>query len=320
MEKPSKKKGVTLIEIIISLAILSIVIIPLGNLALTSAKIEKDSETKLKANAISQQIIEYIKESSVTISNINTALMDSDLSLSNFDNDSIKNILVDASKGEKKEDFLFYKSDIKDCYVRLEISPTNYDAKAVVPKNEKTSIWENASFQYRIKIAKNSSNNLNLYDVSGEHEIIKKLLDATASTVINITGNETDLKYKIYQAGQEVVLPPADTVQNTEGTVPTFNLQIESNGPSLIVNVENEDENRAIKLFIDELIQNETYVANYKVYSKGKVGVYTKTNKKNESFSDVKKVYKVEVNVYTYKRGVKTLLQNLTDYKYIEEN
>ena len=320
MKKTSKKKGLTLIEIIISLAILSIVVIPIGNLALTSVKIEKDSEAKLKANTLAQQIIEYSTDTSVSLNNIDTALKDANLGLSDLSDDSIKNNLVDASLGEKKEDFLFYKMDFKDCYVRVGIAPLSYDAKAVVPENEKTSIWEDATFQFRIKIAKDSSNNLNLYDVSGDHEIIKRLLDATASTVINITGNETELKYNIFQAGQEVVLSPADTVQNTQGKVPTFNFQIESGSPSVIVNVENMDKNRTIKLYIDELIANETNMANYKVFSKGKVGVYTKTNRRNESFSDVKKVYKVEVKIYTYKKGIKTLLQNLMDYKYVEVN
>lgn len=318
MKKSSKKKGLTLIEIIISLAILSIVVIPLGNLALTSVRIEKDSELKLKANILSQQIIEYIKDSSVTFSNIDPVLKVSNLSLSDFNDDSIKNVLVDASLGEKKGEFLFYKSNDKDCYVRVGIAPVNYDAKAVAPKNEKTSIWEDTSFQYRIKIAKDSQSNLNLYDVKGATEIFKKDLKATsASTVLNITGNGSGLSYDLYQDGVREFI---EVSQSIVGLVPAFNLQIESGSPSITVNVENTDETKTIKLFIDELVGKEPYAANYKVFSKGKVGVYTKTNKRNESFSDVKKVYKVEVKIYTYKNGIKTLLQNLTDYKYIEVN
>lgn len=318
MKKSSKKKGLTLIEIIISLAILSIVVIPLGNLALTSVRIEKDSELKLKANILSQQIIEYIKEPSASLSNIDPVLKGGNLNLSDFNNDSIKNDLVDASLGENKGDFLFYKSKDKDCYVRVAMAPVNYDAKAVVPENEKTSFWENASFQYRIKIAKDSSNNLNLYDVKGATEIFKKDLDTTAAaTVLNITGNGSELSYDLYQDG---VLEFIDVPQSTVGSLPDFNLQIESGTPNITVNVENLDENRTIRLFIDELVGKETYEANYKVFSKGKVGVYTKTNKEYESFSDVKKVYKVEVKIYTYKNGIKTLLQNLADYKYVEVN
>jgi prepilin-type N-terminal cleavage/methylation domain-containing protein len=320
MRKPLKRNGLTLIEIIISLAILSIVIVPLGNLALTSVRIENDSEVKLKANTVSQQIIEYIKEPSVTLGNIDTVLKGGNLSLSDFNNDTIKDSLVDGSIGKTKADFLFYKTDVKGCYVRVAIDPINYSPKGVVPENEKTSIWENASFQYRIKIAKSKdvSNNLNLYDVSSATEIFKKDLNSTAaSTIFNITGNGSNLSYSVYQDGLKEF---SDTPQSTVGKVPTFNLQIESGSPSIIVNVENMDETRTIKLFINELIEKEPYVANYKVYSKGKVGVYTKIDKTNESFSDVKKVYKVEVKVYTYKNGIKSLLQNLTDYKYVIGN
>lgn len=320
MKIPSKKKGLTLIEIIISLAILSIVIIPLGNLALTSVRIEKDSEIKLKANTIAQQIIEYIKEPSVTLNNIDTALKVENLSLTDFNNNIIKDCLVDGSIGKTKEDFLFYKTDVKDCYVRVEVAPVNYDAKAVVPEDEESSIWENAIFQYKIKIAKDNSNNLNLYDVSSTTEFFKKNLSDTAvTTVLNITDNGSELSYDVYQ---DEVLKFSDTPKDTIGKVPSFNFQIESGSPNIIVNVENVDETRTIKLFIDELIgeNKEEYTPNYKVFSKGKVGVYTKMRKKNKSFSDVKKVYKVEVKVYKYKAGDKSLLQNITDYKYVDGN
>ena len=318
MKKLSKKKGLTLIEIIISLAILSIIVIPLGNLALTSVKMEKDSEVKLRANTVAQQIIEYIKEESLSRSDIDTALKGGSLSLSELSDEAIKNILVDNSAGEVKDDYLFYKGENDDTYIRVGISPVNYKAEEVVPENDKTSIWEDASFQYMIKLAKDSSGNLNLYDVSGAKGVFKKDLNSTAaSTILNITGKESELSYNIYQDG---VNEFDDTLHSIVGSIQDFNLQIESGCPNITVNVENADENRTIRLFIDELVGEEPYVANYKVFSKGKVGVYTKSNKDNESFSGVKKVYKVEVEIYTYKNGIKTLLQNLTDYKYVKVN
>jgi prepilin-type N-terminal cleavage/methylation domain-containing protein len=69
-----KKKGLTLIEILISLTILAIIVIPISNLVLSSVKLNKSGEDKQKAVTIAQQIIEELKaapklESSMELSN-----------------------------------------------------------------------------------------------------------------------------------------------------------------------------------------------------------------------------------------------------------
>jgi prepilin-type N-terminal cleavage/methylation domain-containing protein len=55
------KKGLTLIEIIISLAILSIIIAPILSLTLNSVKINKKSDEKMEALSLAQKKIEGIK-------------------------------------------------------------------------------------------------------------------------------------------------------------------------------------------------------------------------------------------------------------------
>lgn len=57
-----KKKGFTLLEIIISIALIAIFVIPIGNLVLTSVKINKMSEDKQQGQAILQQTVEKLKE------------------------------------------------------------------------------------------------------------------------------------------------------------------------------------------------------------------------------------------------------------------
>jgi prepilin-type N-terminal cleavage/methylation domain-containing protein len=69
-----KKKGLTLIEVLISLTILSIIVIPISNLVLSSVKLNKSGEDKQKAVTIAQQIIEEVKaapklEGSMILSN-----------------------------------------------------------------------------------------------------------------------------------------------------------------------------------------------------------------------------------------------------------
>lgn len=57
------KKGMTLIELIVTMAILSLIMIPLFSLSLTSAKISKSSDQKILATTLAQQCVESIKAS-----------------------------------------------------------------------------------------------------------------------------------------------------------------------------------------------------------------------------------------------------------------
>jgi len=64
------KKGFTLLEVIISFALISIILIPIANLVLTSVKINKSTENKQPAKAVLQETIENIK----TVDNFSSAL------------------------------------------------------------------------------------------------------------------------------------------------------------------------------------------------------------------------------------------------------
>lgn len=61
IKKLKSKKGMTLIEVIISVALLSILIIPISNLVLGSFKNSKTSEDKQNATYIGQKILEEMK-------------------------------------------------------------------------------------------------------------------------------------------------------------------------------------------------------------------------------------------------------------------
>lgn len=64
------KKGFTLLEVIISFALISIILIPIANLVLTSVKINKSTENKQQAKAVLQETIENIK----AVDNFSSAL------------------------------------------------------------------------------------------------------------------------------------------------------------------------------------------------------------------------------------------------------
>lgn len=55
------KKGITLLEVVISIAILSIIIVPISMMINTSVKTNKNSESKQQATVIAQKLIEDLK-------------------------------------------------------------------------------------------------------------------------------------------------------------------------------------------------------------------------------------------------------------------
>lgn len=61
MSKNNKKSGLTLIEILISLAILSIILIPISNMVIASVKLNTSGEDKQKAVTIAEQLVEEAK-------------------------------------------------------------------------------------------------------------------------------------------------------------------------------------------------------------------------------------------------------------------
>lgn len=57
----SKRKGMTLLEVIVSIAILGIIIVPMSNMILTSVKTNKRGEDKQQAVYLAQQVLEAFK-------------------------------------------------------------------------------------------------------------------------------------------------------------------------------------------------------------------------------------------------------------------
>ncbi|WP_346929776.1 type II secretion system protein [Clostridium sp.] len=73
--KPRKsKKGFTLLEVIISFALISIMLIPIANIVLTSVKINKTTENKQQAKAVLQETVENIKAIDSLSSAVSTPL------------------------------------------------------------------------------------------------------------------------------------------------------------------------------------------------------------------------------------------------------
>jgi len=70
----NSKKGFTLLEVIISFALISIILIPIANIVLTSVKINKTTENKQQAKAVLQETVENIKAIDSLSSAVSTPL------------------------------------------------------------------------------------------------------------------------------------------------------------------------------------------------------------------------------------------------------
>lgn len=68
----NKKKGFTLVEVVVSISILAIIVSPILSMVLTSVKINKSSENKQKALYIAQQTVEKQKSESTVTAGITT--------------------------------------------------------------------------------------------------------------------------------------------------------------------------------------------------------------------------------------------------------
>ncbi|NEZ49904.1 prepilin-type N-terminal cleavage/methylation domain-containing protein [Clostridium botulinum] len=105
------KKGFSLIEVIIALAVFMIIIIPIFSLTLGTTKITKQSEDKLKASAIGQEVMEKLKNDKSLEGYFESGDLNNTVELlqSSFDKDKVEIRKKDKDKkSEEKTKFYVY--------------------------------------------------------------------------------------------------------------------------------------------------------------------------------------------------------------------
>ncbi|WP_202710856.1 prepilin-type N-terminal cleavage/methylation domain-containing protein [Sporosalibacterium faouarense] len=128
-------KGITLIEIIVTIAILSIIIIPVFSMFLTTAKANRYSDDKMKSTIIGQKVMEDIKSSMVIEEGTNNR---------NIDDYSVEINIEAVSDYMFPEASLSGEADINDYDIRIVISEEddsgsmnfNYDIYRNYPVDE----------------------------------------------------------------------------------------------------------------------------------------------------------------------------------------
>lgn len=208
-----KNKGFTLMEIVISIALLSIVIIPFSNLVLNSFMITNDAEIKQQATNIAQKYVEKIKSDSTI----------------NFDN---------VSEGLETLNEAAYPTSTSDGFSIKYYIVRDENYKVTTP----TAGIDINIYDYRFEISKDS-NNIIFYDknnwVGAEEKVIPDFQVANNLTNITYKINSTEKTINKIKAESENIIIRVDVNRNfTDGLPVDSPLKHPDN--TLIITAENK--------------------------------------------------------------------------------
>ncbi|MGK0469355.1 prepilin-type N-terminal cleavage/methylation domain-containing protein [Clostridium sp.] len=199
--KYKKKKGLTLIEVIISLAILGIIITPILSMTLTSVKISESSEEKILATNLAQQCTEYIKSADTSMPNFQT-IMKTQLGLiklvdaNTSDNENLAKINVILNGDPEILDYYLYNGENKQKY-------KNFLTKIAYHIDEETIINEDSdNSNYDMIITVDTDNKISIMD--NKSNLIASSVDMAFSEgnprpVIKIINNESNVECSVKQ-------------------------------------------------------------------------------------------------------------------------
>lgn len=338
----SSKKGFTIIEIVISLAILSIISVPITTMALTTVRIQKKTDETFKANIVASQILEYTKQSQKSLENID---FKNDLKLYPINSKNVKRKFKDD--GENEEDFYLFKEDKENDYI-IKIKEKELEENQKLSYNDNTSgLWEITDFDEIIKvensdeqiIIKNDDKKISIYKntvMSGN------ITDKNERPVLNIElikghdNNSLKINFEIIYKNKMILNGSKSKSISGSDINEDMNLNIELCGdiPKFIINANNNanvlgTHKCKLKIFINKVLEikdKNEYLPEYSMFSNDDVRIYSRLSMDNKLLMNAKKMFNVSVEVYKCKLdnynniiGDKELLQKINgsrDIKY----
>lgn len=261
--KPRKsKKGFTLLEVIISFALISIILIPIANIVLTSVKINKTTENKQQAKAVLQETVENIKAIDSLASAVSTPLTNG-ITLSETtgeDNKSIYSLSGNVNgfsiEGSIKENSVVTNNKVSEMKVDRTIyfydgSISISNGKGIIGEAIKKSIGNSAIPSEEVTIEMKESGEINVtYGKSiiaipkPEDNALLICLNEDSDKKLNLSveNNSKAEKLKIYLYNGEKVSERQDVI------ISKFNGQVE-----LIEGVKDSEDIINEKLYFVEL-------------------------------------------------------------------
>lgn len=315
--RKKKNRGLTLLEVIISLAILGIIIGPILSLSLTSAKISNYSNEKILATSLGQQCMEYIKNKDVNLINFSEIGLEKneDIEMKNLLKDNDENVTdfdlfkFPDSKTQYKNIIAKIKYSISNELVKTEYSDiSNYDMIINVDENNKVSIRNNEGIQGNEVVLSEGK----LFDVSLNNPIIE------------ITNNPSDIACTIKQGNNILYdnVKISKTANSVNGKTGNVKLIFKSSS-AITVNVNAKNEEPTDKMLMIKILKTSN--CNYKSVVIENNGDYSDKIKCESEIFDINKKdpnklmknYQVLVEIWKYDSVIKTktLLQKIKTYK-----
>lgn len=162
MEGIKHKKGFTLIEVILSIAILSIIIGPVLSLTLSTVKINKQSDDKLKAMNIAQKHLEEIKSFDYKLQPDAIFPIEETVAYNSF---SVERTIIPVEEykfdGSNNDINIIYDIEIKDNFITNNI-PGVLEISYIANNNFKLDFVGSTSREINVKIGFTGNDTVNI--------------------------------------------------------------------------------------------------------------------------------------------------------------
>ncbi|GKU26426.1 hypothetical protein CFOLD11_32530 [Clostridium folliculivorans] len=191
-----KKKGISIIEIITSLAIIAIIIIPMSNVIIHAVKINKGGEDKQQAAYIGQQILEGLNVNN--IEDATSSFLSQTISVNGVS--KVFNISATGNGTANIDDYNVTLNVSKDNSINLSDSTNTYDSTITVD-------WQDSAKTVTVNKSPDGDftpDVTNLYIVLNSDSLEVKTKNADGSitnrynTLITSTFNTIGVKFKNY--------------------------------------------------------------------------------------------------------------------------
>ncbi|MCB2312655.1 type II secretion system GspH family protein [Clostridium tagluense] len=228
MEGIKYKKGFTLIEVILSLAILSIVIGPILSLTTSTVKINKKSDNKIQAVNIAQKYLEEIKSSEYVIDNNTIFPMNESIKEKEFEVLRTINQVEEYKINDKNVVNIKYDAEVENNVEKRNGIPLDLNIKTVGIDQIDMELKASASNNVNVKLSvdkpidiyltNNSSRELKVYFIKESKQYSIKKCDGQISVFTNVSQDTTvnTNNYRLYKITVEVK-KNNETLQKIEG-------------------------------------------------------------------------------------------------------
>lgn len=219
------KKGFTLIEVILSIAILGIIISPILSLTLSTVKINKQSDDKLKAISLGQKNLEEIKSSEYILP-ANLALQINDnKSDSGFDIERTITPIMAYKFDDTTNTTVIYDAGVEGDIPSNNIISSDLDIAYVAVNNLKIGLKAstNRDVNVKVKLDQNKTVNVELNNDSSRVLNVYFTKDSKDYSISSCTG-----KVKIFTN-----IPDEAQVMNNKYRLYKIVIEVKKNGISL---------------------------------------------------------------------------------------